>query len=76
MKDFEEVSIKNILKPLMIELVKETVEEEGGVFVKTDETHFYFEIKKGSFLDNEEELLSLKYSIVMATGLGLKVKRV
>jgi hypothetical protein len=48
----------------------------GATFVKNDESYFYFDVKKGSEIDNKERLLRAKNILMKKYGMGLKVKRI
>ena len=47
-----------------------------GKFIKVDHFDFFFEIKKGSEIDNEEKLKRAKNAFFSQFGLGLKIRRV
>lgn len=51
------------------------MELSGGKFIKVDETHVYFEIKKGSLLDDKEGMQNA-LKIFKHYGWGLKIKKV
>lgn len=51
-------------------------EDMGGKFIKVDHFDFFFEIKKGSEIDNEEKLKRAKNAFFIQFGLGLKIRRV
>lgn len=52
------------------------MEMMGANYVKDDGTHMYFEIIKGSKMDNDEKLKLAQEAIYKLTGFGIKVKRV
>ena len=51
-------------------------EDMGGKFIKVDHFDFFFEIKKGSEIDNDEKLKRAKNAFFSQFGLGLKIRRV
>ena len=52
------------------------MESMGAKFVKNDQFHFYFDIKKGSEIDDHEKLKKAKEIFMNQFNMGIKVKRV
>lgn len=52
------------------------VKEMGGTLVKVNSTHLYFDIKKGSEIDDHEKLQRFRDVLNDMYGLGIKIKRV
>jgi hypothetical protein len=51
-------------------------EKMGAKFIKVDHFDFFFEIKKGSDIDDDEKLKTIKNAFFGNFGLGLKIRRV
>jgi hypothetical protein len=51
------------------------MENMGAKFVKTDGFDVYFDIAKGSDIDDDEKLKRAKQAFTKMFGLGLKVRR-
>lgn len=51
-------------------------EKMGATFVKIDSTHIFFNVIKGSEIDNSEILERFRDVINDLYGLGIKIKRI
>ena len=47
----------------------------GAKFVKVDATHIFFDVTKGSEIDDNDKLLRANELIMSVTGLKMKIKR-
>ena len=54
--------------------VAEGMKESGATFIKMNDTHFFFEIKKGSALDYEEARKRTNDFLLTTYGRGMKFK--
>jgi hypothetical protein len=52
------------------------MENMGAMFVKTDGFNLYFDIPKGSHIDDGDKLKRAKEAFTEMFGLGLKVRRI
>jgi hypothetical protein len=52
------------------------MENMGAMFVKTDGFNLYFDIPKGSHIDDDDKLKRAKEAFTKMFGLGLKVRRI
>jgi hypothetical protein len=54
--------------------VSEGMKASGATFVKMNNTHFFFEIQKGSVLDNEDARKRVNDFLLTTYGRGMKFK--
>lgn len=52
------------------------MESAGAIFHKEDESHFFFSIEKGSFLDNDEVLQRAQRACEGLTGKRLRIRKI
>lgn len=62
---------EQILKGMIL-----AMENMGAKFVKNDGFHLFFNIPKGSAIDNDKKLITAKKAFTKICGLGLKVRRI
>lgn len=51
------------------------MEEMGAKFIKSDDFYLFFDITKGSEIDDDEKLKKAKIAFTEMFGIGLKVRR-
>lgn len=51
-------------------------EDMGAKFIKADDFNLYFDVKKGSEIDDEENLKRAKGAFLSSFGFGLKIRKV
>ena len=61
---------------LLIKGMIKGMEDMGATFVKSDYFDVYFNIKKGSEIDDDTKLKKAKDAFMKSFGLGLRVRRI
>jgi len=63
-------------KKLLLKGMIKGMEDMGASFVKVDDFDFFFNIKIGSEIDNDEKLKKARDSFMKSFGMGIKVRRI